>query len=65
MWWPILFSPYGALRNGYKGCIPREVHGLLPVLAYPRWYTSLHMVRLVSQGSRGLPDTAPRADVLT
>ena len=64
-WWKIVFLPYDALCNVQNGCIPGEVCGLLTVLTYPQWYTSLHVVRLFSKGTRGLPDTVPRAEVLT
>ena len=64
-WWPILCPPSGMLCNVQKCCIPRAVHTLLPALTYPQWYTRLHMVRLVTQGPRGLPDAIPRVEVLT
>ena len=60
-WCPIVCPPSGALCSGQKGCIPGAVHILLPTLTYHRWYTRLHVVRLVSQGPRGLSDTSPSA----
>ena len=64
-WWTIVCPPSGALRNGQKGCIPGAVRGLLLVLTYHQWYTRLHLVYLVSQGPSYLPDTFPRAELLT
>ena len=61
---PIVWPPSGGLNNSHKGCINRAVRGMMSVLTYPQWYARLHMVRLVSQGTRGLPDTAPLAELL-
>ena len=64
-WWPILCPISGALHNVQKRCIPGAVCMLLPALTYPQWYTRLHVVRLVTQGTRVLPDTVPIDEVLT
>ena len=64
-WWPISCPPSGALCDVHKGCITGEVCTLLPAFNYPQCYTRLHVVRLVTQCPRGLPDTSPIAEVLT
>ena len=64
-WWTLLCPPSGALCNVQKGCAPGTVRTLLTALTYPQWYTRLHVVHLVTQGNRGLPDTLPRAEELT
>ena len=64
-WWPILYPPSGSLYDVQKGCIPGAVRVLLMALTYPQWYTILHVVHLVGQGPTGLPDTVPRAEILT
>ena len=63
--WPIVCTPYGALCNSQKGCIPGALRGLLLALTYPQWYTRLHVVCLVIQGPRCSPNNFPRDEVLT
>ena len=64
-WWPIVCPPFGVPRNIHEGCINGSICTLLLALTYPQWYTRLHVVHLVTQGNRGLPDTLPRAEELT
>ena len=57
--------PYGEFITEIRDCIIGAVCILLPEFIYPHWYTMLPMVHLVTQITRSLPDTVPRAEVLT
>ena len=58
-------SSFWLVHHIHKGCLPKAVHGLLPSLTHPKCYTRLPMAHLVTQVTRGLPDTVTRAEVLT
>ena len=43
----------------------RAVCSMIPELTYHQWHTRLPVVHLVTQFTRGSPNTAPRAELLT
>ena len=55
-WWSIVCPHFGALPSIQKGWISRAVCSLLPELTHPLWYTRLHVLHLVTQVPKVLPD---------
>ena len=65
--WEVVANSMSSFWNTFnvqRGYIPGALYDLLPALTYSRWYNILHVVLLVTQCPRGLPDTAPISEVL-
>ena len=54
-WGPRVCPPSGAFVTARRDFISRSVRSLLTALTYPKWYTRLPVVHLVTQVPRGLP----------